>query len=261
MDPQLVGPPRAGRQLHQGEPVPPRQDPVGGLRRLARRVYPPPDGGGRVPPDGQIDPPRVLRRAARADGQVGPPEGPGVEPLPQEVVDVGVLRRRHDPGGPPVQPVDQMEGRALPQIVQQSGGQGGLSGDQGGRDAGQGRGFVHHQQVLILEKDVQRHGGGLHTGGPLCRVQVHRQAVPLPEDGAGEDPGPVDGEAGLGPLQPAHESGGHAQLPPQQALHRPPRLLPGHYKLQSRHTRLPSPRYGSSIQYPLLIFNRDSVGK
>ncbi len=176
-------------------------------------------------------------------------------------MDVGGLCRRHRPCGAPVQPVDQVEGSPLPQMVQQPGGQCRLSRRQGGRDAGQRCRLVHHQQMFILKEDIQRHGHRLHPCGPLRGVQVHRQPVPLPEDGVGKHSCPVDGKAGPGPLQPAHKGSGNTQFPAQQAFHRTPGLLPGHHKLQSRHTRPPALRYGSSIQYPLLIFNRLTAGK
>ena len=259
MDPQLVGPPGFGRQLHQGKPPYSLQDPVRRRRRLPRRVNPPLDGRGRVPADGQLDPPPLLRRTAQADSQIGPMEGPRMEPPPEKLVDIGGLRRRGQAGGAPVQPVHQMEGAPLPQVVQKPRRQGGLAGNQGGGNRRQRRGLVHYQQVLVLKAHVQRHGHGPQLRGPLRRRQVHRQPVPLPEDGVGKHPPPVDRQAGFRPLQPADQGGGEAQLPLEEALHGPALLGPGHYQLQRRHNQPPYPAFETSIPHLFPFFNRGNT--
>ena len=152
-------------------------------------------------------------------------------------MDVGALCRRHHAGGPSVQTVDQVERGPLPQMVQQSRRQGGLPGDQGGRDTGQRRGLIHYQEVFVLEKDIQGHGHGGHIGGTLCCGQVYHKAVPLTEDGVGEDAGTVGGETSLGTFQAADEGGGETKLPAQQALYRPAGQLMCDLKLQRRHKR------------------------
>ena len=128
MDPDLVGPPGVGRQLHQGEAPPGTKHPVVGAGCLTPGVHLPPDGGAGGPSDGQGD--IALKRlgVSQTQGQVLPLKGSAVELPPQLVVDVSALGNGHHPGGTPVQPVHRMEGEALTQVMGQAVGQGWLSG-------------------------------------------------------------------------------------------------------------------------------------
>ena len=267
MHSDLVGAARPGAYLHQTQRPRLGHHPVAGEGPLSLRVNPPLHGGGRIPADGLVHSPLRRTGRAQAQGQIGPAEALAVELAAQGVVGPAVLGRRQNPGGAPVQPVHQMHAGPRPQVVDQPLGQGGLLRREGGGDGGQAGRLIHHQQVLVLIEDLQRHGRRDQGGGTLRRVQIHPQPVPGPEEGRDEHPPAVDGEAGLGPLQAADAAGGEAQLPPQQALDRAPGLLLCHHQLQRRHGPPPfgkiphiSELYNSPRRFSICRFMQKSSG-
>ena len=155
-------------QRQRGRTHEPVDDAIARERRPARagRAHGHPEPVAGVPTDGGLDHARRVREPAVNQRQVAPLDGPRLELAGERQVRVIVLGDREEPGGAPVQPVDDAGAPRAADAGEPRAAVGEERVDEGPRPMSRARvhdephRLVHHQEVGVLVDDGQRDGLG-----------------------------------------------------------------------------------------------------